>query len=163
MKKTVAILAAVAAGLVWGDGAQMQRALFEANLPGAADQLKVGGGAQGQVSWKIIENGFTAKLEPGKSQWPGVMVVPPNGKAKWDLSLWGHVEAKVTNLGSGEVQLFMRVDNPSEPGKSPWNTEPLNLKAGETTLAKLYDHPLTVIVDGRTKVSLKPGEKKLVK
>ena len=125
-------------GYAFGDGAQMPRALFEANQPGAADQLKVGGGAHGQVTWKVVEKGFTAKLEPGESQWPGVMVVPPNGKPNWDLSLWGHVEAKVTNLGEEEFQLYMRVDNPAIPGKSPWNTEPIKLKGGASTLVKVY-------------------------
>ncbi|MGN0876427.1 MAG: polysaccharide deacetylase family protein [Kiritimatiellia bacterium] len=134
----IGLAVAVSCGSAFGDGAQMPRALFEANLPGAADQLKVGGGAQGQVTWKVVENGFTAKLEPGKSQWPGVMVVPPNGKPNWDLSLWGHVEAKVTNLGSDEFQIFMRVDNPAEPGKSPWNTEPIKLKGGASQLVKVY-------------------------
>ena len=129
---------AVACGHAFADGAQMPRALFEANLPGAADQLRVGGGAQGQVTWKIVDNGFTAKLTPGASQWPGVMVVPPGGKPNWDLSLWGHVEAKVTNLGQDEFQLYMRVDNPAVPGKSPWNTEPVKLRGGASTVVKVY-------------------------
>lgn len=132
------LLALLATGTVRGDGAQMPRALFEADQPGAANQLKVGGGATGQVTWKLVENGFTAKLTPGASAWPGVIVVPPANKPNWDLSLWGHVEAKVTNLGADEFQIFMRVDNPAVPGKSPWNTEPIKLKGGASTVVKVY-------------------------
>jgi hypothetical protein len=134
----LALAMMVAGGFAFGDAAQMPRVLFDATRPDAAHQLRVGGNAKGQVSWQVVENGFTAKLEPGASAWPGVMVVPPDNKPNWDLSLWGHVEAKVTNTGKGEFQIYIRVDNPSEPGKSPWNTEPIKLKPGESTLAKVF-------------------------
>ena len=134
----LALAMMVAGGFAFGDAAQMPRVLFDATRPGAADQLRVGGNAKGQVSWQVVANGFAAKLEPGASAWPGVMVVPPDNKPNWDLSLWGHVEAKVTNTGKGACQIYIRVDNPSEPGKSPWNTEPIKLKPGESTLAKVF-------------------------
>jgi len=133
---TVAV--ALSTGLSFGDGAQMPRALFDAKAPGAEKQLLVGGGAQGQVSWKVVEGGFDATLAKGKSAWPGVMVVPADGKPSWDLSLWGHVECRLTNTGAGEQTINMRVDNASIPGKSPWNTEMFKLKPGESTLAKVY-------------------------
>ena len=129
---------AVACGHAFADGAQMPRALFDAKAPGADRQLLVGGGAKGQVTWKIGESGFDAKLAKGASAWPGVMVVPPDGKPSWDLSLWGHVECRLTNTGDSEQLINMRVDNASIPGKNPWNTEMFKLKPGESTLAKVY-------------------------
>lgn len=139
MKKAlVCLLAAAAAGFCFGDGAQMPRILFDAGVPGAADQLKLGGNAVGQAAWQVVDNGFTVKLSPGESKWPGVIVNPPNGKPNWDLSLWGHVEAKVTNTGTEDFKIYIRVDNPSKPGENPWNSEPIQLKAGASTVAKVY-------------------------
>ena len=140
MNRKLVCFAAASAALcadLLADGAQMPRALFDASSPGAERQLLVGGGAHGQVAWKLTEDGFEAKLARGASAWPGVMVVPPDGRAAWDLSLWGHVECRLTNTGGAEQMFNMRVDNASIPGKSPWNTEMFKLKPGESTVAKV--------------------------
>ncbi len=140
MKKVVqacvAAFAFVSGSSVFADGAQMPRALFDSRL--GASQLRIGGNAKEQVTWTVRDNGFDAKLAPGASAWPGVMVVPPDNKPSWDLSLWGHVECRLTNTGKTQQQIGLRVDNASLPGKSPWNTELFRLNPGESTLAKVY-------------------------
>ena len=62
MKTLMLVASAIAAGVAFGDGAQMPRALFDAKAPGAERQLLVGGGAKGQVTWKI---GATGQVEAG--------------------------------------------------------------------------------------------------
>ncbi|MDQ2687712.1 MAG: glycoside hydrolase family 16 protein, partial [Armatimonadota bacterium] len=50
----------------------------------------------------------------------------------WDLSAFGHVEARVTNTGAQPLNLSLRVDNAGDWKDNPWNTESVSLKPGET-------------------------------
>ncbi|MGI6495165.1 MAG: glycoside hydrolase family 16 protein [Kiritimatiellia bacterium] len=68
--------------------------------------------------------------------YPGFAIAPAAG-GTWDLSPWGHVEAKVTNIGDRNVSVSLRVDDDGDWRKSPWNTESVYLKPGETKLLKV--------------------------
>ena len=68
--------------------------------------------------------------------YPGFAIVPSSGTV-WDLSPWGHVKAKVTNTGTEGLMVCMRIDNNGEWKDSPWNTESVYLKPGETKFLKV--------------------------
>ena len=68
--------------------------------------------------------------------YPGFAFVPSSGTV-WDLSAWGHVKAKVTNTGTVGLMVSMRVDNNGEWKDSPWNTESIYLKPGESKFLKV--------------------------
>ena len=131
----MALVVVAASFVAFGQGAVQPKDLLSSS---AAGQLLVGGNAQGQVEIVPGGAGFEAKITPGAASWPGVMVVPAGGKPSWDLSLYGHVECKLTNTGSSPFNLGMRVDNASIPGKSPWNTEMFKLAPGASTVARVY-------------------------
>jgi beta-glucanase (GH16 family) len=78
--------------------------------------------------------GTVVSVTPGKSGYPGVVVEPKGGA--WDLSAFGHVAATVTNLGTKDISMALRLDN-SGGGPEPWNTEVTYLKGGETKTVKL--------------------------
>ncbi|HWE02827.1 MAG TPA: glycoside hydrolase family 16 protein [Tepidisphaeraceae bacterium] len=75
--------------------------------------------------------GLVVSIQPGKESFPGVAIKPENGPA-WDLSTYGHVEVKVTNLGAGPLALTLRVDNAGDWRTEPWNAEQSTIQAGET-------------------------------
>ena len=58
-------------------------------------------------------------------------MVKPDGPA-WDLSAFGHVEARVTNTGTLRSSINLRVDNEGDWTTNPWNAEALWLGPGET-------------------------------
>ena len=73
--------------------------------------------------------GVVVTIAPGNEGYPGV-AVKPEGKV-WDLSAFGHVSARVANLGTKPLHLALRVDNAGTQGES-WNTESVTLQPGET-------------------------------
>ncbi|MBT5611582.1 MAG: beta-agarase [Lentisphaerae bacterium] len=60
--------------------------------------------------------------------WPGIDLKAPGGK--WDLSKHGHVAVDVTNCGTKEVTVCLRVDNPGADGRKNCLTERVELKPG---------------------------------
>ena len=75
--------------------------------------------------------GVAVSIKPGKSGYPGINIKPVGAKA-WDLSGFGHVEARVVNTGSSLLSLALRVDNAGDWHAGPWNTEQIWLKPGES-------------------------------
>lgn len=55
----------------------------------------------------------------------------------WDLSAYAGVEVVVENKGSGKVGFNVRVDNPGDWKKSPWNTETVWLEPGAVKTASV--------------------------
>lgn len=74
--------------------------------------------------------GLLVNVAPGEEGYPGLDLVPPDGK--WDLSEFGHVEAKFVNTGDKPVTVSLRVDNKGPWKDSPWNTEGVSVKPGES-------------------------------
>lgn len=74
--------------------------------------------------------GFLVTIKPGNDEYPGVSI-KPEGEV-WDLSGFGHVEARVANTGTTTFSVALRVDNVGEWQDKPWNTESVELKPGET-------------------------------
>ena len=105
--------------------------LVDPNSPKAAGQFTTSGE---QVSVTPGRDGITVNIAGGADQYPGFFIKPETGAA-WDLTPWGHIEAKITNLGAGTLALSMRVDN--KPDGSSCNTEGVNLKPGESKILKV--------------------------
>ncbi len=84
------------------------------------------------------EGGIDVKAAPTKDGYPGLSFVPAKGEKTWDFSPWGHVEAKLTNLGGKPLSLSLRVDNNGNWKDSPWNCENLYLKPGESKVLKVF-------------------------
>jgi Beta-glucanase/Beta-glucan synthetase len=72
---------------------------------------------------------------PGGNDYPGVNFPVP--AAGLDHSAHAGLEIELTNLGPARLNLNLRVDNPGDWRKSPWNTENVWIGAGETKTLKL--------------------------
>ena len=87
-----------------------------------------------QVSVKPVEGsatgGVIVTIQPGKDGYPGVSITPVGGP--FDLATFGHVEARLTNLGTAPLTLSLRVDNSGDWKLSPWNMENVTLQPGAT-------------------------------
>jgi len=83
--------------------------------------------------------GIAVRIKPGKDAYPGVTMTPPTGD--WDLSAFGHVEARVTNTGAKTLYLSLRVDNPGDWQNNPWDAESVLIEAGKTaTLRTIFGY-----------------------
>ena len=92
-----------------------------------------------QVTTARSDAGLTVTIQPGKEGYPGVRIVPPGGH--WDLSAFGHVEAKLVNTGTKNLGVALRVDNAGNWQDNPWNAEQVYLKPGESkTLKTIFGH-----------------------
>ena len=66
--------------------------------------------AQGTVKVTADGGKLVYTFNPGNNDYPGVGISAPGGKP-FDLSPWGHVEAKVTNTSDKKLGIGMRLDN----------------------------------------------------
>ncbi len=83
----------------------------------------------------VVEDGGTKALQlnfPASQGYPGVDF---EEGGPWDLSAAAGVEVAVENKGSGKVGFNVRVDNPGDWKKSPWNTETIWLEPGAVKTA----------------------------
>ena len=87
-----------------------------------------------QVKIASAPEGFVMTIETGPEGYPGVSLQPENGN--WDLSKFGHVAARVTNLGDKAASISLRVDNPGPWQENRWNTETISLQPGESGIVK---------------------------
>ena len=74
--------------------------------------------------------GVVISIVTGKDGYPGVNIKPDG--AAWDLSKFGHLEARVTNTGEKSISVALRVNNAGDWKDNPWNTESVNVKPNET-------------------------------
>lgn len=72
---------------------------------------------------------------PANSGFPGINLPIPGGT--WDLSAFSGIEAEVANVGQARINLGLRVDNPGDWKKSPWNTNNIWLAPGEAKVLRL--------------------------
>ncbi len=101
-------------------------------------------GSNGQVSAAVSQDpaapGLVITIKPGKAGYPGLNLKPAEGKA-WDLSAFGHVEARVVNTGAKPALFALRVDNAGDWHNAPWNTEQTYLKPGQAgTVTVIFGH-----------------------
>jgi beta-glucanase (GH16 family) len=80
--------------------------------------------------------GIEITIQPGAEGYPGVNLAPDGGGV-WDLSSFGHVEARVVNTGTAALSLALRVDARADWKLSPWNTENKTIKPGEAADLKV--------------------------
>ena len=119
------LLLALAATLPYAVRAAAPRSLLDAQVaPSSA-----------QVTWQNAADGLTVTIQPGDEGYPGVTLTPA-GK-RWDLSAYGHVAARVVNLGAKPVTVCLRVDDDGDWKANPWNAENLYLQPGATGVVKV--------------------------
>ena len=94
--------------------------------------LQYGSEKQVQVaaSTDAAAPGLAITIAGGETGYPGVNLQPAGAKA-WDLSAFGHVEARVVNTGPKAALFALRLDNAGDWHNDPWNTEQVYLKPGE--------------------------------
>lgn len=133
-----ALAAAVGSALVASAPAQVggiaPKFLVDGNAETAARQFVPS--TDGQASAVAGKDGVTITIKPGDAGYPGVGIKPAAGDT-WDLSPWGHVEARITNLTTNRLSLGFRVDNAGDWKAQPWNAENVSLKPGESKVAKV--------------------------
>jgi beta-glucanase (GH16 family) len=77
-----------------------------------------------------VARGLTVTIQPGKDDYPGLNIKPEG--AAWNLSAFGHVEARVVNTGTKPLSVALRVDNAENGQDNPWNTESISLEPGKS-------------------------------
>lgn len=87
---------------------------------------------------KALEVSFTG------GDYPAVQMKRAEGP--WDLSSAKGLSAEVTNTSPHAARVHLRVDNPGDWRKQPWNTDAQTVKPGETktikvTFGKSYGNP----------------------
>ncbi|CAN5340287.1 hypothetical protein BH09VER1_BH09VER1_27380 [soil metagenome] len=87
-----------------------------------------------QTTFTADKGGITVNIGGGPASYPGVTVKSETG-APWDLTPWGHVEAKITNLGTERLSMGMRIDNLNDGNSC--NCEMLGLAPGESKIVKV--------------------------
>ena len=83
-----------------------------------------------QVAVSPSPAGFVVSIQPGPDGYPGIALKPTG--ASWNLSRYGHVEARLVNTGADPLTLALRADNAGDWKDNPWDTESVTLAPGET-------------------------------
>ena len=142
MSDRIPLLAAVLcciASFALADGGVQPLELLDPTRPGAREQIRPNADTGSQLAVEVDATGITATLLAGPAGYPGFVVVPAGGAAAWNCSLYGHIEAKITNLGDRQELVNLRVDNASSPeNRNPWNAEMLRIDAGKTQTIRVY-------------------------
>lgn len=112
------------------EGVVAERALVDLSAAEALHSVTAGQPDQVTVSRIDGEPGVVVTCRPGANAYPGVVVKPQ--EPVWDLSAFGHVEARITNRGKAASGVSLRVDNAGDWTTSPWNSETVWLRPGET-------------------------------
>ena len=104
-------------------------------LPLDADATLKFAPSSDQVTLASTPQGVSVAIAPGKDGYPGVGIKPSGGV--WDLSQFGHVEARIVNTGDKTLSVSLRVDNAGEWKDNPWNTESARIAPGEIGVVKV--------------------------
>jgi len=89
-----------------------------------------------------VSEGGSLRIETGhKEQWPGITLRAPAGK--WDLSKYEYMSIDVKNMGSSQVTVYCRVDNPGSDGDKNCVTDSITIGAGitETLVVSVFPGP----------------------
>jgi beta-glucanase (GH16 family) len=123
----VAVLIALLAPLAAVD--PTVRALVDLDKPGSEQAFAAQAPAQVAISHVANGPGLEVAIAPGDAGFPGVECKPEH---PWDLSVYGHVEAHITNTGATKLGLTLRLDNDGDWKANPWNGETLWLEPGRS-------------------------------
>jgi len=74
-------------------------------------------------------SGYSLSISPGSDSYPGVNFKPLT--AVWNLSAYGHVDARIWNSGSKPIYVSLRVDNGGNWQDNPWNAEGALIQPGQ--------------------------------
>ena len=114
--------------------------LLDLASPDAGKQALGDKGVPAGSTFVVDKTGVTvnfAPFQPGDADHPGVLLVPLSGKP-WDLSNYGHVEAKITDSGDRGFSLIMHVvDDKGSFWRIGPKLEALEFKPGETKTFKV--------------------------
>jgi len=132
---SVALLLGAVTTQLHAQGGVLPKTLIVPGSPEAASQLSVKD--DGQTTATSAGDSIAVVIKPGDNPYPGVTIKPAGG-SPWDLGLYGHVEAQITNTGSKPIQLNMRVDNPGESSAQAWNAENKTIAPGQTKTLKVF-------------------------
>ena len=121
-------------GLRAGDasGGMAPKPLVDVTAPNAIKQLRPN---YGDPVYTVDKTGITVSLPAARANYPGIQVIPATGDS-WDLSAYGHIEAKITNTGDKLIKATMRVDG-FDKGQPAMNAEVIGLKPGESKVIKV--------------------------
>lgn len=114
--------------------------LFDIAAENVENRFSPDFGSEGQVTAVRSKDpkapGIAVTILPGRAGNPGIVLKPegPDG-AVWDLSKYGHIEARIFNTGAKPLSLSVRVDNPGDWKTGPWNCEPVNIPPGASSTA----------------------------
>lgn len=108
--------------------------LIDPKSPAAATQITTDPKDQGQTTTTLGADGITVNIAGGPAGYPGIILKSETG-APWDLTPWGHVRAKITNLGTERLSMGMRLDNKNDGNSC--NAEILGLNPGESKEIKV--------------------------
>ncbi|MBN2476798.1 MAG: beta-agarase [Pirellulales bacterium] len=85
---------------------------------------------------QLSRHGSALRLATGHAaDWPGITLKAPQGH--WDLSTCEYLAVDLKNVGTGDVEVFCRVDNPGADGTENCITENLDLRPGEQKVLKV--------------------------
>ncbi len=79
--------------------------------------------------------GLVVKIAPGNAGYPGMEIKPPG--PRWDLSQFGHIEARIVNTSQKALSVSLRVDEDGDWRDDPWNAESVYIKPGQTETGKV--------------------------
>lgn len=108
-----------------------KKSLIDFSQSETVKQIK---GNSGNTQFALKDNVLNVTLPAGKG-YPGVIITPKNGN--WDLSKFDYVDAKIKNTGSENIRIAVRVDNPGDWKKEPYNTELLNIPPGREGIVRV--------------------------
>ncbi|MDR3692735.1 MAG: glycoside hydrolase family 16 protein [Fimbriimonas sp.] len=77
---------------------------------------------------------FVVSIAPGSDAYPGIGVKPTSGT--WNLSAYGHVEARIFNTGAQPIHVGLRIDNAGRWQDNPWDTESAIIDPGKSATVK---------------------------
>ena len=113
--------------------------LIDFTSPDAAKQVQPAKGVPAGSTITVGKTGIVVNFTPfqaGDADHPAFHVYPPTGKF-WDLSLYGHVEAKITNTGTAGMNFLMKVADEGEGFWQENKLEGMKIMPGETKTIKV--------------------------
>ena len=113
-------------------GAIGSKPLVDVNAPDAIKQIRPN---YGDPEYTVDKKGITVSLPAARANFPGIQIIPASG-GSWDLSPFGHIEAKITNTGEKTIRLTMRVDSPAA-NSTVSNAEIIGVNPGESKVVKV--------------------------
>ncbi len=135
------LLFTVASGsrTAWAEGAGKAPApklLIDFTSPDAGKQVAPSKGVPASII-TVDKTGIAMSFPVQPAPHSGVHVTPATGTS-WDLSAYGHIEAKVTNLGPKSLPFVMHVVSDAEGWWVEENAEFIDVKPGDTKILTVY-------------------------